>query len=266
MAKWCHCKVIAPTRDASLWDIIYNLQWWIEFADYNSIPTAIYDGRFNLEAFDDQVNITTNDIQIVKILENDTWAEDYLLQEWIFGDITIEEVEINKRKIKEWEEFFYITKELINWEYVASVDPNWIQDWTFEIPYTTYSQVFSKKIVDTNREREDHENNFRVEDDGIIQINMAILPPSIENKGNQKLDISLYPNPCTDYFNLGLPDTLDNYNGEFQIFDITWKLVTSRSSITKNHQSINISNLTGWIYIITWNIWSKLFTWEFMKQ
>jgi hypothetical protein len=24
--------------------------------------------------------------------------------------------------------------------------------------------------------------------------------------------------------------------------------------------------LTGWIYIITWNIWSKLFTWEFMKQ
>jgi len=265
MAKWCHCKVIAPTEDASLWDIIYNLQWWIEFADFYSVPTAIYDGRFNLETFNDQINITTNNIQIVKILENDIWAEDYLLQEWSFGNITIEEVETNKRKIKEWEKFFYMTKELINWEYVVYIDPNWIQDWTFEVPYTAYSKAFPKKIVDENREREDYENNFRLETDGKIQIDISFVT-LVENKESQKLDISLYPNPCTDYFNLKLPDTLNNYNGEFQIFNITWKSVTSSSSITKNPQSINVSNLTEWTYIITWKVWSKPFSWKFIKK
>ena len=246
-AKWLNCRVMAPNKDANLKDIVYDQSWWVEFINYvGDTSTVIYDGRQDIETKEDSIEIDKDTSDNVDILANDgLWAADFAVQTWIFWDVIISQTENeNKRKLTKWNNVVILEKKQDNWKYKLSIDATWSENWTFEIPYTSFSKWLPKIVVDRQWNESVYENNFRVESDSNINMNIVKSKTGFEeNKSNQDKIYTNWSNIMVDiqeYINVKSID----------IYDMTWKLVENTHKIETNRIELDMSWKAHWTYIV----------------
>lgn len=249
-AKFLGSRVMAPDNDSNLENMVYNKSWWIEFTNYIwDTSTVIYDGRQELESNEDIVEIDKDVVENIAVLDNDgLWADDFTIQTWSLWDVLVEKTETeNKRKISKWSDVVFIEKKQNNWKFVLSIDATWSESVFLELPYTAFSKWLPKRIVDFEWNSSQEENNFRVESDSTIKLNIVksgtwaqetiLNKDRIYNRGkNILIDIQEY----TDV-------------RWINIYDVGWKLVKNIIGVDHAPLEVDMNWAPSGMYIVTIN-------------
>lgn len=246
-AKSVHCRIMAPHNDTNLENIIYNKSWWVEFTNYAfNTSTVIYDGREILESKEDLLEIDKDMVDNLNILENDGWwAIDFTLQNWTFGDVVISQTETeNRRKITKWNDIVFLEKRQNNWKYQLSIDTTWSESSQFEIPYTAFSKWLPKTIVDREWNKSIYENNFRVESDSKLQVNIIKSISWLEKEETDQEKIYIA--------NKNIVVDLQDYTTikSIDIYDMSWKIIQNTDTIDQNKIELDMNWKSNWVYIV----------------
>lgn len=249
-AKFLGSRVMAPHNDSNLESIVYNKSWWIEFTNYfGNTSTVIYDGREDIESTEDIIDIDEDSGNDIDILGNDgLWAVDFAIQTWSLWDVSVEKTETeNKWKISKWTDVVFVEKKQNNWKFVLSIDATWSESVSLELPYTAFSKWLPKRIVDFEWNSSQEENNFKVESDSTIKLNIvksgtwaqetSLNKDRIYNKGkNILIDIQEY----TDV-------------SWINIYDVGWKLVKNIMGVDHTPLEVDMNWAASGMYIVTIN-------------
>ena len=79
--------------------------------------------------------------------------------------------------------------------------------------------------------------------------NYGISITSLKNIELDNLEITIFPNPSTDYININLSSELDINKFYFKIMDVNGNEVL-KNTIYYHHSKINISNLSAGLYFL----------------
>jgi YD repeat-containing protein len=93
------------------------------------------------------------------------------------------------------------------------------------------------------------ETNYVYDDLGNrIGLNIETLSISSETLKNT---ITVYPNPTDNFLNIKLPETINNKNVVFKLYDINGKVITNhQTEIKENSAQINVEKLAKGVYLL----------------
>ena len=94
--------------------------------------------------------------------------------------------------------------------------------------------------------------------------NNAVWPLKTGNLTNGQPELHLYPNPAQNTLNIRV-DKHGSVNGQLLIMNMLGKTVLTEQIVTPDNE-INISSLTGGLYIVQLKIGNELVSQKFIKQ